>query len=624
MLFNSVILRKLTISRAVGAALAIMLSLPIMGVHVARAEQSDATIEALRKKKFKKAGGIGAPPSNKVTQGYHPVAQGKATTETEVLTSVVAAPMLSASSVNAMQAAEAKYQQIVSNGGWPTVPKGTYKKGGTNKNIAALNMRLYIEGYVRREATEGEFAAIYTSATQDAVMRFQRNNGLGVSGAIDGPTLAALNVPAAKRLSTIRANIARVAEYSKGLGDRYIIVNVPAQQIETVSGGRVYSRHNAIVGRPERPTPVVMTAISDINFNPYWNAPPSIIERDIIPKISNGNVDALRKMNIRVFQGFGGPEIDPSRVNWASAVADDYHFRQEPGGENAMATAKINFSSPFGIYLHDTPEKQLFQSGGRFFSSGCVRVQKVEIFINWILNGQDGFDANRIEGLAQSLDRLDVKIINPPQLRVAYLTAWPTNNGTVAFRNDIYNLDGSGFVLGQPLPVGEVGADGQRYVLKPIARQPSAIDAAEADGFTWFGKRASNKVSTSVEKTVKSASRAVTNIKQAAVSKLGAAAKAKPKGLFDWANYKRETAKPKIVKKKTVTTTKLAKAKTTTKVVAVEDKKAAAKTLVKPAAAKKPVDKCKPDKDGKLPKDCKVEAVAKPKVKPDKQAIATN
>ena len=183
--------------------------------------------------------------------------------------------------------------------------------------------------------------------------------------------MQALNVSAAERLSAIRANIPRIAEYSKDLGDRYVVVNIPAQQIETVNGNRVFSRHNAIVGRPSRPTPVVMTALSDINFNPYWNAPPSIVERDILPKMSSG---ILEKMNMKVFDGVGGPEVNPRRINWRRAVVDNYHFRQEPGGENAMATAKINFSSPFGIYLHDTPEQHLFDTQRPLLQFGlCAR-----------------------------------------------------------------------------------------------------------------------------------------------------------------------------------------------------------------------------------------------------------
>jgi murein L,D-transpeptidase YcbB/YkuD len=194
-----------------------------------------------------------------------------------------------------------------------------------------------------------------------------------------------------------------------------------------------------------------MAALSDIKFNPYWNAPASIVERDIIPKLSSG---ILEKMNMKVFDGVGGPEVNPRRINWRRAVVDNYHFRQEPGGDNAMATAKINFPSPFGIYLHDTPEQHLFESGNRFYSSGCVRVQKVAILLNWILNGQDGFDPDRIENLAQSLERLDVTLVTPPQLRVAYLTAWPTSEGIVAFRGDV-TADGTGFVVNCSLPVGE-------------------------------------------------------------------------------------------------------------------------------------------------------------------------
>jgi hypothetical protein len=600
---------KSVISKAVGVSLAVMLNLSLVNVPAVRAEQSDEMREMLRKQRLKTQGLLGASvPSN---QAFTPTASGKATTETEVFTSQIVEPMLSVTGTAAMQAAEDKYTAIVSSGGWPNVPKGTYKKGGDSKGTAALNRRLFIEGYVRPEAAEGEFASIYTSATQDAVMRFQRNHGLVVSGQVDGPTLLALNVSAADRLSTIRANIPRIAEYSKDLGDRYVVVNVPAQQIETVNGNRVFSRHNAIVGRPARPTPVVMTALSDINFNPYWNAPPSIIERDIIPKILGGNTTILQKMNMKVFEGVGGPEVNPKRINWRRAVVDNYHFRQEPGGENAMATAKINFSSPFGIYLHDTPEQHLFDGGGRFYSSGCVRVQKVAVLLNWILNGQDGFDPNRIEYLAQSLERLDVKLVTPPQLRVTYLTAWPTSGGMVAFRGDVYSLDGTGFVVGQPLPVGEKSETGQRFVLKPVPRNPAAIDAAEADGFFWFGRRSARKADGAEEKS---------GIK-----------KTRSAGLFDWDSDHPDKAKKKIIKKKlastskkktTIADTKKATDKAATKVASTSTKK-----VVKPVA-KKTVEECKPDKDGKLPKDCKVEAVVKPTVKPtekpDETASATN
>ena len=590
-------------SMAIGVCLAVMLSLSLANVATVKAEQSDEMREFLKKQKLRRNGLLGA---NVSTHDAAPAASGRATTETEVFTGQVVEPMLSLSGAAEMQAAEDKYAAIVSNGGWPKVPKGAYKKGADSKGVAALNQRLFIEGYVRPEAAEGEFATIFTTATQDALMRFQRNHGLAVSGQVDGPTLQALNVSAAERLSTIRANIPRIAEYSKDLGDRYIIVNIPAQQIEAVNGNRVFSRHNAIVGRPSRPTPVVMTALSDIKFNPYWNAPASIVERDIIPKMSSG---ILEKMNMKVFDGVGGPEVNPRRINWRRVAVDNYHFRQEPGGQNAMATAKINFPSPFGIYLHDTPEQHLFESGGRFYSSGCVRVQKVAILLNWILNGQDGFDPNRIGNLAQSLERLDVTLVAPPQLRVAYLTAWPTSAGLVAFRGDVYGLDGTGFIVGQPLPVGEKSASGERFVLKPIPRQVADLEERESEGFFWFGRRSADRDNGTIGR--------YSNIK-----------KTKTKSIFSRSDDDEKIAKKKPVKKLTTTSKKkpvVADTKKKPLKPGTEVATVAAKKVVKPETtdAKKTEAQCKPEKDEKLPTDCKVEAVAKPTVKPIEKPEAT-
>lgn len=593
------------------------------------------------------------------------VIKGKVTTETEVVTSKNTTPMLSEGSAEALRAVISRYTEIEANGGFPKVPKGTYKKGANNKGVASLNRRLFMDGYLRKEAVDPQYIERVTSATVDGVTRFQRNMGLATTGLVDGPTLAAMNVPVSERIITMQANIARLETYATDLGDRYLVVNVPSQQIETVNNGRVFSRHNAIVGRPERPTPVVMTALSDINFNPYWNAPASIVENDIIPKLRSGT-RLLTDMNMRVFQGFGGPEIDPGTVNWSNAVADNYHFRQEPGPKSAMATAKINFSSPFGIYLHDTPERQLFKSGERLFSSGCVRVEKVDLLMEWILNGQDGIDGPAISALAETLERRDVKLTTPPQLRVTYLTAWPVGN-SVAFRRDIYGLDGTGFTVGQPLPEGELSAEGQRFVLKPVPRKAAAVEAAEAEGFGLFGSRsnktvkrktgqglftgnnedgvgtpAPRKLPFGVKKQANS-SQGTIIVKPGEPKKL--VTKKVSTGLFDWATYRKEQKlklkKPKLVAEKTAkkkpnikkvdspadapVPAKKLDDKVVKKVAAadVKDVKKVAPAVVakSDAMAKKPVDAakkvvaaCKPGVDCKLP------AAKKPDVK---KAVAT-
>jgi L,D-transpeptidase YcbB len=418
----------------------------------------------------------------------------KATTTTEVVTNKKLAPMLRADSAKAARAAVEKYAEIVANGGWPKVPRGVYARNKKSDNTAILNRRLAVEGYLAADVASGDQAGVFSVLTEQAVARYQRNMGLAVTGKVDGATLAQLNVPAATRLATLEANVARLEIYAANLNDRYLVVNVPSQHIEAVSAGRIYSRHNAIVGRPERPTPVVMTPLTMVRFNPYWHAPVSIVENDIIPKIKNGT-RLLEDMNMKVFKGYGGEEIDPSQVDWDTAVPDDYLFRQEPGPSNAMATAKIEFTSPFGIYLHDTPEKNLFKSGRRFFSSGCVRVENMPLLVNWVLNNQDGYGPDQISAMAETLERKDLELATAPQLRVTYLTAWPLPDGTVAFRDDIYQLDQTGFTVGQPLPLGELSEDGLRYVLKPVPRQLAQVDAAEAEGIGIFGSRKTTRVS---------------------------------------------------------------------------------------------------------------------------------
>ena len=246
----------------------------------------------------------------------------------------------------------------------------------------------------------------------------------------------------------------------------------------------MYSRHNIIAGKPDRPSPVVSAKISDLNFNPYWNAPASIVEKDIIPALIK-DPEHLQKLNIRVFDGVGGPEIDPTTVDWSHTAGDRYHFRQEPGEENAMASVKINFPSPFGVYMHDTPTKQLFDAGRPVFqlwlrsrgSDPCAGE------LDPPRSGRLGHGAH--QGGCRHAERLDVKVLDGPQVRWVYLTAWVTEDGSVNFRPDIYELDGTGFVVGQPLPVGQ-GNGSERWVTKPLPYgyddQNSAALPVEIDG----------------------------------------------------------------------------------------------------------------------------------------------
>jgi murein L,D-transpeptidase YcbB/YkuD len=131
-------------------------------------------------------------------------------------------------------------------------------------------------------------------------------------------------------------------------------------------------------------------------------------------------------------------------------------FRQDPGDNNSLGRVKINFPSPDGVYMHDTPNKSLFNEDYRFDSSGCVRIQNIRDLIVWILRDTPGWDPTTIDTEFRSGNRTDVAVVNPVQLHWTYITAWSTVDGVVQFREDIYNLDGLDqyadvAVEGQPL-----------------------------------------------------------------------------------------------------------------------------------------------------------------------------
>jgi hypothetical protein len=502
---------------------------------------------------------------------------GKATTQTEIVADRSETPMLSSASEAALQAAIARYEAIQANGGWGKVSVSSIRVGTKGNKVAALKARLVAEGYLAPESLLGETGVVFTQEVGEALGRFQKKHGLAVTGRLDKPTVAELNIPVSQRIATLRANLPRIQEYSKDLGGRYIVVNVPALQLETVSNSVVFSRHNIIAGQPSRPTPVVMTNISDINFNPYWNAPVSIVEKDIIPMVRRNGVKYITQQGIRVFDGYNGPEVDPRTINWKTLPADRYFFRQDPGDDNAMATVKINFKSPFGIYLHDTPTKSLFGTGSRYLSSGCIRVDQVQVLVNWTLNGQDGWDPARIDQVGESKERIDVNVNNGPQLRVAYLTAWATGDGPADFRTDIYDLDSTGFVVGQPLAPGELSEDGRRYILKAPPRQPSSSTAAvEEEGSPWFLSSKSKRKTAATSATTRK--RPLTTSGQAERGSFASFFSLSP-------TTKKKVATTKTTKKPTTKTAQTNKKKKPATAKATTGKPATTKTA---AAKKKP------------------------------------
>ena len=328
----------------------------------------------------------------------------------------------------------------MTKGGWPEVAKSDrLRLGSRQPAVIALRQRLIASGDLDANAGVTD---IYDSYVEAAVRRFQARHGLSVDGMVKDQTLKALNVPAQVRLAQLQTNLVRLRSMSGNLGARYVLCNIPAARIEAIESGVAVSRHTAVAGKPDRPSPDINSKIVEVNFNPYWTVPVSIVRRDLIPKMQ-AEPDYLTNNHIRIFD-MRGEELTPSQINWYSQEAVSYRFKQDPGDFNSLGSIRINFPSKDGVYMHDTPLKNLFGEDQRFHSSGCVRVQNVRELVNWLLTETPGWSRQEIDAVIKSGERKDARLLKPVPLYWVYVTAWATPDGVVQFRDDIYNRDAAG------------------------------------------------------------------------------------------------------------------------------------------------------------------------------------
>ena len=145
-----------------------------------------------------------------------------------------------------------------------------------------LRARLKVAGDLDPSAVEND---IYDSYVEAAVRRFQARHGLSGDGRPGTLTFNALNIPAEQRLSQLKTNLARLRAFDTKQASRFVVCNIPAAQLEAIENGTVMSRHTAVAGKPDRPSPEINTKIVEINFNPFWTVPVSIVRRDLIPKM---------------------------------------------------------------------------------------------------------------------------------------------------------------------------------------------------------------------------------------------------------------------------------------------------------------------------------------------------
>lgn len=354
-------------------------------------------------------------------------------------------PTLSPANIKATKQAIERYGTIVKEGGWKPIPATRLASGDNGPAVEILRKRLQLSGEL--EDGEAWMPRQFDYYVERAVKRFQATNGLAPTGVVDKRTRAALNVSAKSRLAQLKKGLSRIRKHvGRTKKGRYVVVNIPAAQIEAVENDKVVSRHAGVVGKISRKTPILTSSIHELNFNPVWRLPPTVVSKDLIPKgrqMERAGKDVLVKYGIDAYDG-SGRKLDPEKIKWRTSMPHGLSYRQKPGEDNPLGFVKINFHNSYSVYLHDSPSESLFGRNFRAASSGCIRVHNIEDLATWLLSGNKGWGEAQVLAMKETGKSKDVRLKRPVRLILTYITAWATADGVVQFRRDLYGKDGVG------------------------------------------------------------------------------------------------------------------------------------------------------------------------------------
>ena len=353
-------------------------------------------------------------------------------------------PLLSEETRRSLENAVVQYQEIVAAGGWRTINPGgkTIKSGDEDERIGLIARRLLISGDLPPKPNR-TVPYLLNAELEAAVQMFQSRHGMRPTGVVDRATIQMMNISAETRLAQLRISLVRTRELASQLGnvDRYVLVNIPAFQLEAVERNSVAQRHRVIAGRNERQTPGVKTLIKNINFFPFWHVPESVAHLDLIPRMRK-EPEYMGKEKIRALKTYKGEEVPLETIDWNGELAKTYKYQQDPGPHNALGLVRIDMPNEHTVYMHDTPMKQLFGQRGRAYSAGCVRVDGVFDLVAWILKEVPSMDRAQIDVILRDGQPVDIPVPRPIPVHFVYRTAWASPNGLVEFRPDLYGRDG--------------------------------------------------------------------------------------------------------------------------------------------------------------------------------------
>jgi murein L,D-transpeptidase YcbB/YkuD len=319
----------------------------------------------------------------------------------------------------------ADYRAIAAKGGWQTLADGpAVKPGGSDSRIPALRVRLAAEDSTAPLApAKASTPNMLDGATAAALKTFQTRHGLEVSGALDKPTLAALNQPVAQRILQIMANMERWRWLPQTLSPDRVQVNIAGSVLTFYKADQPVLSMRTASGKPDDHTPMLGSQIKSIVFNPPWNVPESIARKELYPK-ERAHPGYFAREDIHIIK-----------------TADGQRLQQAAGPKSSLGLVKFDFDNRYGVYLHDTPSRGAFARRGRMVSHGCVRLEKPQDLAAMLLEGDEDWNRAKITATIAAGDTKRAPLAEPVQVLLFYWTAFSGPDGAMNFISDPYNWD---------------------------------------------------------------------------------------------------------------------------------------------------------------------------------------
>jgi murein L,D-transpeptidase YcbB/YkuD len=315
------------------------------------------------------------------------------------------------------------YYDIVTRGGWPSIVPDTkkYVLGASTPSIRAIKKRLQVSG----ELAGNDSTIVYTPELDNAIKTYQQQHGFNPKGGISPSLIKELNVPALAVEQQVIVNMQRMRWMPVRPEGKLIIVNIPEFELYVDSGKTNLFHMDVVVGREGHNTTMFTGKINQIVFSPYWDVPPSIVKKEILPGMARDR-HYLDKKDMEITGHEGGLPV----------------VRQRPGDKNALGKVKFLFPNSFNIYLHDSPEKDLFKKSERDLSHGCIRLSDPVKMANYLLQHTAGWTPQKIDSAMNAGEEQFVKLRPSVRVIITYYTAWIDDQHVLHFADDIYNQDG--------------------------------------------------------------------------------------------------------------------------------------------------------------------------------------